>query len=585
MTGFRAEAVFFGFIASVMAAAAAAGPQAASAPPRLLTPGAPAAAPGTPAQPPVPNPGTPPRIIVRSLGDIDGPAVGLLDDTNGGLGQQMWTGSDHAVIEDLLARVPAGSNSVVVRNLSRRLLLTTADSPLGEKRRSLLTIRLEDLLNAGMLAEAGALASMASLKDDPDFARVQADALLYAQRKDDVCGPRTATRLSSSAPFWIELRAYCYAANGDDPALELTRAAMTAQNLDDKTFDTLLDDVVGGRSKNPGEIVAPSSLHVFLMLESNVPVSGAVAQKLGLPANIFAMREKRNPPDVRLDAAARALKAGSATAYDLIEVARAQKFSPGELANPVEAAQKMPFLAAEALLYQAINEAKEPAVKARILWAALELGENKGLLDVAANMHADAIGSIVADKNQRDVAPLMARAAMLTGKPDVAASWIATLDPDRDKSVLAALIATLDLIATAPARDVQAQAALVRLAGTNDARGALVLGVYDAIGLPMPPEANSVVPKLVKQPWPGRRPAAAQMQRLESALGNPERSGEAILTILDIIGAKGPGDLAPDVTIDLMQALRREGLTDVARRLGIEALLTFRLLPSKAAAK
>src|SRR5581483_4155580 len=136
------------------------------------------------AQPPVPNPGTPPRIIVRSLGDIDGPAVGLLDDTNGGLGQQMWTGSDHAVIEDLLARVPAGSNSVVVRNLSRRLLLTTADSHLGEKRRSLLTIRLEDLLNAGMLAEAGALASMASLKDDPDFARVQADALLYAQRKE-----------------------------------------------------------------------------------------------------------------------------------------------------------------------------------------------------------------------------------------------------------------------------------------------------------------------------------------------------------------------------------------------------------------
>src|SRR5581483_2639683 len=105
--------------------------------------------------------------------------------------------------------------------------------------------------------------------------------------------------------------------------------------------------------------------------------------------------------------------------------------------------------------------------------------------------------------------------------------------------------------------------------------------VYNAIGLPMPPDASGVVPKLVKQPWPGRRPGAAEMQRLESALANPERSGEAMMTILDIIGVKGPGALAPDVTIDLMQALRREGLIDVARRLGIEALLTFRLLPSK----
>jgi len=180
---------------------------------------------------------------------------------------------------------------------------------------------------------------------------------------------------------------------------------------------------------------------------------------------------------------------------------------------------------------------------------------------------------------------LMARAAMLIGKPDRAAGWIATLDSDQDNPVSAALAATLDLIATEPARDAQAQAALHWLAGQHDEWAALVLGVYHVTDSPMPPEAHSAALKLAAQAWPGRRPAPTELQRLDAALNDPERSGEAILTVLDIMGAKGLGDLAPDVTVRLLQALRREGLTDVARRLGIEALLTFRMRPSQAAAK
>ena len=586
MAGFPASAAALGFAAALAFGAAWADDSPASAPPMPLSNTAPAAKPATPAQPA--DDETPPdsSIVVKPLGDIDGPAVGLLNDTNGGLGRHMWAGSEHGAIEDMLSRIPAGSNSPAVRDLARRLLLTTADSPIGEKHRSLLTIRLEELLDAGMVAEAGALASMTTLKDDPDFAQVQAEALLYAQRKEDLCGPLTAMRLTSAQPFWIELRAYCYAVNEDDPAYELTRAAMTAQSLDDKAFDMLLNDVIGGQSKNPGEIADPNPLDVFLMQQANVPVSGFLAVKLGIPADMFAMREARNPPDERLAVADRAMKAGAAATYDLIEVAKAQKFSADQLAHPTDAIAKMPFLQSEMLLYQAIAEAKDAATKARLLQAALMLGDKVGLLGVAAGMNADAIATLAPDGELHDMAPVMARAAMLTGKPDVAAGWIATLDPDADKAEVSVLTADLDLIATDPARDAKAQAALQWLAGQNDANAALVLGVYDAAGATVPPDAQSAAAGLMVQNWPGRRPAPAQLERLNAASGNPERSGEAVLTVLDIIGAKGPGDLAPDVTVSLLHALDHEGLSDVARRLGIEALLTYRVpQPAQAAAK
>ena len=63
--------------------------------------------------------------------------------------------------------------------------------------RALVTIRLEKLLQGGLVDDAGEIAAAIHLDNDPDFARVQADALLYAGHDKDVCGDLTATRLSS----------------------------------------------------------------------------------------------------------------------------------------------------------------------------------------------------------------------------------------------------------------------------------------------------------------------------------------------------------------------------------------------------
>ncbi len=61
-----------------------------------------------------------------------------------------------------------------------------------------------------------------------------------------------------------------------------------------------------------------------------------------------------------------------------------------------------------------------------------------------------------------------------------------------------------------------------------------------------------------------------------TAAAAPDRRGEAVLRILDIVGAAGPGDLAPDVTIEAVRALHEMGLDDAARALAIDALLLYR---------
>ena len=154
-------------------------------------------------------------VVVDSLGATEGPAVGLLDSSNGGLGEGIWSGTSRADAEELLARIPLASADPVLRSLAKRLVLTKADAPIGPSKRAFMTLRIEKLLDAGLIDEAGTLAAQASIPNDPDFARMQADALLIANRAGEVCGDRTATRLTAGEPFWLQLRAYCAAAAGD----------------------------------------------------------------------------------------------------------------------------------------------------------------------------------------------------------------------------------------------------------------------------------------------------------------------------------------------------------------------------------
>src|SRR5271155_4914635 len=63
-------------------------------------------------------------IEVNTLSAPEGPPAGLLDSTNGGLGDDIWSGSQRGAIGEMLARLPLATPIRSVRALSRRLLLT-----------------------------------------------------------------------------------------------------------------------------------------------------------------------------------------------------------------------------------------------------------------------------------------------------------------------------------------------------------------------------------------------------------------------------------------------------------------------------
>ena len=518
----------------------------------------------------------PTGVEVNVLGTTEGSPVGLLDSSNGGLGDDLWGGSERQTIETLLSRIPLVSPDPVLRGMAKRVVLTKAAAPPGPSKRSLVAVRIEKLLDAGLTEEAGTLAAQAVVPNDPDFARVQADALLTANRAADVCGGLTASRRSSGETFWLQLRAYCAAAGGDQATADLTRAVLDAQGNSDKAYDALVDDAIGHKAVPPGAIAHPNAIHLFLLQQAGLPVPGDVAAVMGTAANLLAMRDTRNPPAVRFAAAERIVRTGAVSPEELRKLADSQDIPLSRMASAVADAQGAPFLAGQLLLRRAAAIEPRPEVKAELAYRALTLGEKAGMLPLTARLQADLIASIKPTPANRDMAAHFARALLLAGMPDDAARWL----PDTDW-----LATAVDLAAPNPPRDAKAQAAYSAIAAAlaknppnadpNKSAKALLLGIADVLGRPLPPDAKAQAPWIEAMTWGGKRPASGVMRRIEDASSRADRKGEALLMILDTVRSTGLRDMDPNATIELVRLLGAMGLPDAARDLGLEALALY----------
>lgn len=539
----------------------------ASAPPQAL--------PGSQPQSPVSSQGLapPPSVEVGTLGSAEGPAAGLLDSNNGGLGQGIWNGSPRADVETLLLRAPLASADPALRALTLRVVLTKADAPIGPAPHAFTTLRIEKLLDGGLIQDAGALAAQASVPDDPDFARAQADALLVADRAADVCSDKTSMRLTAPDPFWLQLRVYCASVGGDQPTADLTQAVLAAQGHDDKAFDVLLGDVLNHTTTAPGPIAKPTAIHIFLLQQAGLPVTDAIAAKMGTAENLLAMRDPRNALPVRIAAASRIAWTGALNADELKKMADAEDIPLSRIANAAAQAPRMSFFDGQTALRRAAELEQQPDNKLALMVEALNEAEHEGLLPLAARFQSDVLASLRPQPANAD-ARLIARALLLAGLPDVARLWAKPGD---------VMLSVADMAAPGPARDAELSAALGNYAveltknppdpDADRSYKALILGLADVLGLPMPAYAKAQAGALEAQNWGGMHPGSAVMQQIEQASGRPERKGEALLLILDQL--RGMRDLSPDVTVEFVRLLGAMDLPQAARAVALEAAMLY----------
>ncbi len=521
------------------------------------------------------------KVEVTSLGAIDPSSVGLLESGAGGFGLDMWAGSGRALVEGLMARLPAPLHTPARQDLLRRLLLSTAKVPAGPAvAKSFLGVRAERLAAAGYVGLAAKLADLApQFLDDPALIAVRVDAMWLSGDNAGACDMARAMIRRDSSDEWLKQVTFCRALEGEHAAAAMAVNMLREQGDVDPAFETLMAALAGDDTARLTDLRSPRALDVAMMRAARQPLPESALATAGAALLGTLTSYPGLSLDKRLAAAARAARLGVISPTVLRQIYGAVLFSPEELVNAASVIETERGPRADALLYQVAQSQNVPVARAEALRLALKLGRDTDRYFVAVQANAPAIKELQPASELLFAGEEIGRALLVLGQPEKALSWYdivrqgATVgDPEAQRAALGlwALLQVGDASGAVPAepdflgRWREAQAAV---APDNAAERVVTLySLMSALGATIP---NSEWVTTLDAPFEGGGLPPATVFGLRNAIA-AGRVGESVLWSLI---AMGSGERRTDIStvVAVVEALDRLGLRNEARRIALES--------------
>ena len=374
-------------------------------------------------------------IQVEELSEIDPNSVGNLSPENGGFGTHMWRGTPRAMIERFLPQLPAAMRSPVLRDLTRRLVLSSAEMPARDPRsevkpeRSLIAARVSLLQSMGAFKDARELNNlMPQRSQDSRLLQLKAEDRLYANDYGNACQIVDNAREHLAKPYWQRLLVFCQTLRGDTESAALG-ASLLAESLGatDPAFFLLIDRLTQNTTDPLLSLPKPNALHLATMRTAQVIIpddaisahNPAVLRTIGISPNARL--------DTRLAAAEMAVEFGALSTERLAEIYMAEKFDPVELNNALSLAAADRSPRGRALLFQAAQIESVNIAKAAVFSKAFEIAtEENGYLHTI-ELYRPLLAELTSAPEINWFAGEAARALYAVDRPLPARSWMEIL--------------------------------------------------------------------------------------------------------------------------------------------------------------
>lgn len=553
----------------------------------------PAAQPLPPELPPPaagPAPLVLPDVNVQTLSEIDPESTGVLDDASGGLGTDLWRGTDRQTAVQLLGLLPKRVSSPAMRDLMRRLLLTRATAPAArggrvspEAEGALLARRVEALFAIGEFeGMLRLLRTAAPERAGEALVEREVEALFFGNDNAGACRQVRGRAQGFTSIYWQQATAYCLALAGENAKAALVSELLAERGSEvSPAFFAMMDTVTGARTGAVRSMPDPLALHLSMMRAANLRLPEDVTKS----ARAAVLRTVALSPNadfaVRLDAAEGAFAAGVLSAEQLLEIYANVPFEPGELAHPLSAADAAWGPRGRALLMRAASLHDVPTARAEVLQRAWQLGREKGGHSIAMAAAVPLLMQVKPAGELMWFARDAARALFAAGRVEDALAWYALARQEEGSNSAAAetAIALWPLAALAGGEGATAEpdASFARwwAARPKDAdaaqqglRAQRLLALLDASGIVIDPASwASVVSAAPRVTAAGPGPAILHLLGRAAAAS---RRGEGVALALIAMGEDGPAASALAVE-SALRALRAAGLQKEARAIALEA--------------
>jgi hypothetical protein len=531
-------------------------------------------------------------IQVEGLPEIDPNSVGNLTPENGGFGTDMWRGTPRALIERYLPQLPAAMRSPVLRDLTRRLVLSSAEMPAGglksevKPAQSLIAVRISLLQSMGIFKDARDLTNlMPKRSQDSRLLQLQAEDQLYANDYGNACQIVDNAEEHLAKPYWQRLLVFCQTLRGDTEGAALGVGVLAeSPGTADSAFILLIDRLTQNTTAPLLSLPKPNALHLAVMRTAQVTIpddaisenNPAVLRTIGISPNARL--------ETRLAAAELAVEFGSLSTERLAEIYMAEKFDTVELNNALSLAAADRSPRGRALLFQAAKIESVDMAKATIFSKAFEIAtEENGYLR-AVELYRPLLARLTSTPEINWFAGEAARALYAVERPLPARPWMETLQltatqNEEYKTISNGLWYLRYLTDSTVVEDEFTGGLngwLTYHKSKSDARAqsrmAAGLRLLEALGHEVPDDAWWQV--LEAQRAPIKTGGETVLRIAMSRAADAGRIGEAILLLLRSFGKTGPSIDDIDTVSSAVRVLRQLGLETEAKKLVLEIAAT-----------
>lgn len=511
---------------------------------------------------------------------------GLLSQRDGAFPPGMWAGTPYPIARYLIDQIPAGTRSLPLANLTRRLLLSLANPPQGAPGLgALLGARIRKLYEAGFLEDAMALAERAPNRGgDDDLQYVLASSNLLGDNVEESCRTANEMRLKSKASYWIKLRAYCYVVEGAVPAAQLTSNLLRERNDRLPLFFELMGKLTNQpslMSDNPW-LTLIDPLDYVMAQRAQVPLPIQAYQNLLPPVRRTVVSQQlgqtKDPAQIEaiLALAMQNVHTGSTHGSRLAQVFAQVPFSPVDFNDPFTKVRDLPMGRAQALLYQVTLRLQSQAAAADVIVQALQLAKGTEAYIPIVQLYGSKLRQIALGPDLATSAYLLGEASLYAGHGDIAYRWYQVLAQANPNDEKVRRLGAMILIG-APGLSVRWDAGVAQnwIARANAGQLSQVrlsreLQLMFALGYPLPESAELWLLNAGRGPALAM-PSGAVLRRLEEA-SRAKRLAESVALILIGLGVDGPAATDTYAVTQAVSALSRLNLRQEAHWLALEAL-------------
>ena len=531
--------------------------------------------------------------------------IGNLGKKDGGLGLEMWKGTDSTFALTILKLLPVNAPSPAMRNLAKRLLLSDAFQPSKKEEKGLQAISpsgkpiiSEDQeatflpLRFAKLASLGAkneLIELGNLVPTEDMLGVLAKEAIYARllsgETNKVCDEVIELAKRTNESYWRKALIVCQLilGNRDDAllSLELLLAELDSEDKFSKLIYTLADET--------NQIEFDKNSIYFKILIAVLPGKQLDKHRLNLDPSGLSVVAKNNNLSwkIRMLAAEKAVLAGSLSSIYLGELATQFEFEENIFSRAASESKSMEGFMARALLLKAAALNTSFIERARFLRLLLDSADSDEIFQVYASVIMPILLTIKPRHDLIWFASSATRASIAGGNYILASEWLAVLAKtlDLDYEASGSLLRLLPLIAIAgqplpkPFSEEQATDVWSGLSDNfsredKEKRASRLLVLLSAMGIePRAGAWKNVISSKNIFEMENIPATALRYQLLDAAKNN--RIAEVVSISLIMLGSEGPSKSGLVALNAVIRALREIGLEADARAIAIEAAISY----------